>query len=484
MTPTKFYIDGIWVSPNSSNLLDVVNPANEAVITAIAMADEVDVDRAVAAAAKALPSFSRTSPKERRELLVRVLHAYTARLDQMAEVISHEIGAPITLSQEAQASCGVAHIEAMIAVLDEFEFEKSLGSTQILYEPVGVCGLITPWNWPINQIACKVLPALAAGCTMVLKPSELSPLNALLWTEILDDAGVPPGVFNLINGDGAVAGAALTRHPKVDMLSFTGSTRAGIEIAKAGAETVKRVHQELGGKSANILLADVDFDSAVRLGVQSCFMNSGQTCDAPTRMLVPANRLEEVAEIAAGEASRCVVGCPSDQSTTHGPVISHAQWEKIQSLIQSGLAEGATLIAGGLGKPEGLSKGYFVRPTVFVNVTPDMRLAREEVFGPVLVIMGYSDEDEAVRIANDSPYGLAGYIQSSNIDNARRLARQLRAGGIHLNYPEMDFFAPFGGFKQSGNGRECGAWGLHDFLEIKAITGFRPATSGAEESPC
>ncbi|AEG48159.1 Aldehyde Dehydrogenase [Sphingobium chlorophenolicum L-1] len=477
MTPKDFYIGGTWVSAQSAKRLDVFNPATELPITSIAMASEADVDRAVSAAAAAYPEYSRSSREERRALLCRILAAYTARLDEMAEVISQEVGAPILLSQEAQAACGIAHIEAMIAVLDGFAFERPQGTTQILYEPVGVCGLITPWNWPINQIACKVLPALAAGCTMVLKPSELSPLNALLWAEIMHDAGVPPGVFNLINGDGIVAGASLSRHPLVDMVSFTGSTRAGIEIAKAGAETVKRVHQELGGKSANILLPDADFDSAVRKGVQSCFMNSGQTCDAPTRMLVPSERMDEVAAIAAHEASLCVVGDPSDQTTTLGPVISQGQWEKIQDLIQSGLAEGATLVAGGRGKPEGLAKGHFVRPTIFSNVTPEMRVAREEIFGPVLVIMGYADEAEAIRIANDSPYGLAGYVQSGDIEKARRIARQLRAGGIHLNYPDMDFSAPFGGYKQSGNGRECGVWGLHDFLEIKAITGFRPVDS-------
>ena len=472
MHSLKFYIDGTWVEPSGGERLAVINPATEGVIAEIALASAADVDRAVEAAARAFPAFSKTSAADRLALLRHILDIYGSRAAEMAEIISREVGAPLSLAHEAQAAAGFAHLEANIAALEHFAFDRPQGDTRIALEPVGVCGLITPWNWPVNQIAAKVLPALAAGCTMVLKPSEIAPLNALLWAEVMDAAGVPPGVFNLVNGDGAVAGAALSRHPLVDMVSFTGSTRAGIAIARAGADGVKRVHQELGGKSANIITPEADLESAVRTGVQLCFLNSGQSCDAPTRMLVPAGLHARAAEIAAEEARAHIVGDPAVEETTTGPVISELQWRRIQDMIATGIAEGATLVAGGEGRPEGLDLGYYVRPTVFADVRPDMRVAREEIFGPVLAIIPYQSEEEAIAIANDSIYGLAAYVQSADIEGARRIARQIRAGSVYLNYPEIDFMAPFGGYKQSGNGREFGAWGLHEFLEIKAIVGY------------
>jgi aldehyde dehydrogenase (NAD+) len=471
MQMDRFFIDGRWVDPISGRRLEVVNPATEVAIGEIALASAADVDRAVAAAVRAFPSYSRSFPSERLALIEDILSVYLRRQDEVAEAISAEVGAPVALAHEGQAAAGVAHLEATIRALKQFEFQRRQSTTRIVYEPVGVCALITPWNWPINQIACKVLPALAAGCTMVLKPSELAPINAILWTEILAEAGVPEGVFNLINGDGPVAGAALSAHEDVDMVSFTGSTRAGVAIAKAGADSVKRVHQELGGKSANILLPGVNFEAAVRTGVQYCFLNSGQSCDAPTRMLVPRERQAEVEAIARDEAAAVVIGNPASEDTTMGPVISEVQWTRIQSMIEEGVSEGAILIAGGLGRPAGCERGHFVRPTIFGSVEPDMKIAREEVFGPVLAIIPYDDIDDAIRIANDSPYGLAAYVQGTDLSEARRVASEIRAGCVYLNYAEMDPNAPFGGFKQSGNGREFGIWGLHDFLEVKAIMG-------------
>jgi len=450
----------------------VINPANEQVIGQIMMGNRDDVNKAVAAAKKAFDSFSQTTVKERLDLIDAILAAYGKRSAEIAETISNEMGAPMWLSKAAQAARGMAHLGKIREVLASYEFERAQGSTMIRKEPVGVCALITPWNWPINQIACKVAPAIAAGCTMVLKPSEVAPLNAALWAEILDDAGVPAGVFNLVNGDGPTVGEALSSHPDIDMVSFTGSTRAGTQVAIAAAPTVKRVCQELGGKSANIILDDADFEKSVAHGVQSCFMNSGQSCNAPTRMLVPAKRHDEVVQIARAAAEQVKVGDPTAGDTTIGPVVSEVQFNKIQGLIEKAIEEGAELVTGGPGKPDGLNAGYYVKPTIFANVTNDMTIAREEVFGPVLSILKYDSEEEAIAIANDTVYGLSGYVQSGDVEHARRVASQLRTGNVHLNGAGPDLGAPFGGYKQSGNGREWGEYGFEDFLETKAVLGY------------
>ena len=471
MKTSQFYIGGKWVAPSSQNRIAVINPATEEPVAEIAAGTSVDVDRAVAAAVAAFPSYSRTSKQERIELLEAVLAAYLKRTDDLANAVTMEMGSPLAFSHTAQVWAGEAHLEAHIAALKAFEFEKSLGRSSVVYEPVGVCGLITPWNWPMNQVLCKVAPALAAGCTMVLKPSEVSPLSALIFAEIMHAAGVPAGVFNLVNGDGINVGDALSRHVNVDMMSFTGSTRAGILVAKAAADTVKRVAQELGGKSPNIILDDADLEAAVTGGVNACFANSGQSCDAPTRMLVPRSLHAAAIEIAAAAAKAHVTGNPLDEKTTLGPVVNRTQFEKIQKLIQTGIDEGATIVAGGAGRPNGLNRGFYVKPTIFADVTPDMTVAREEIFGPVLSIMPYETEADAIRIGNDTPYGLAGYIQSSSLERARKMAAEIRAGTINLGYPDWDLTAPFGGFKQSGNGREYSSWGMHDFLEAKAIIG-------------
>ncbi|HWK47555.1 MAG TPA: aldehyde dehydrogenase family protein [Stellaceae bacterium] len=470
----QFYIDGAWVDPLTPARLDVIDPSTEEAFATIAMGGAADVDRAVAAAKAAFPAFARTSRVERVALLRRVIDAFKAQYDEIARTLSREMGAPLGFAHDEQAATGVAHLEKMVEVLEQFEFESLRGSTLIAYEPIGVCGLITPWNWPINQIVCKVGPALAAGCTMVLKPSEVAPLNAIRFAEVLHEAGVPKGVFNLVNGDGPTVGEALSRHPDVDMVSFTGSTRAGILVAKAGAETVKRVHQELGGKSANILLPDVDLRQAVTKGIRGCFSNSGQSCSAPTRMYVHASQIDEAIGIARTVAERYKVGPADAEDTVLGPVVSRVQYDKIQRLIESGLAEGAELVAGGPGRPDGLDRGYYVRPTIFARVRPDMTIAREEIFGPVLSILIYETEAEVIELANDTVYGLAAYVQSSDIENARRVAREMRAGNVHLNYPGWDTAAPFGGYKQSGNGREYGAFGLAEFLETKAVLGYAP----------
>ncbi len=470
MDPLKFYINGDWVKPSGTQTIDVINPATEEVCQTIAAGNAQDVDRAVAAARRAFASYSQTTKAERVALLKRILEVYLSRLDEMAAAISDEMGAPLIMAKDSQAYCGSAHIEATIKALEEMEFEQPRGQTVVVREAIGVCGLITPWNWPMNQIASKVAPALAAGCTMVLKPSELAPTNALLFAQILHDAGVPAGVFNLVNGDGPSVGAPLSAHPDVDMMSFTGSTRAGIMVAKASADTVKRVSQELGGKSANIILDDADFNVAVAKGVQGCFSNTGQSCNAPTRMLVPQDRHDEALAIAAKTADTIVTGAPRDPTTDLGPVVSKAQFDKIQGLIETAIAEGNTVVAGGMGRPAGLNRGYYIRPTIFGGVERDNTIAIEEVFGPVLAIMPYKDEADAIEIANDSVYGLAGYIQSSNMDRAQKVARQIRAGQIKINHPAWDTFAPFGGYKQSGNGREYADFGIHDFLEVKAIT--------------
>ena len=471
----KFYIDGAWVDPVTPAFFDVIDPSTEEAFTQIAVGSAADVDRAVAAAKAAFPSYAQTSREDRLALLERVLKAYKARYEDVAQALSREMGAPITLARNAQAAIGVGHLTQMIATLREYQFDEMRGGTLITKEAIGVCGLITPWNWPINQIVCKVAPALAAGCTMVLKPSEIAPLNAIIWAEALHEAGVPKGVFNLVNGDGPTVGAAMSAHPDIDMMSFTGSTRAGILVAKAAADTVKRVSQELGGKSANILLPDVDFRTAVTKGVAGVFNNSGQSCNAPTRMFVPKDRSEEVNAIARDAASTFTIGDPRDEANKLGPVVSRVQYDKIQDLIQSGIDQGARVLIGGAGRPEHLNRGYYIRPTVFADVTPDMRIAREEIFGPVLSILTYHDEEEVIAMANDTVYGLAAYVQSGDLGHARRVAARMRAGNVHINYPAWDSAAPFGGYKQSGNGREYADFGLEEFLETKAVIGYAAA---------
>ena len=467
-----FYIDGKWVRPSNARDFVVIDPAKEAPVATISLGSTDDVDRAVVAAKSAFSSYAETTKEQRLALLRRIIDVYQQRGDQMAETISMEMGAPLSLSRKAQAPAGLAHLSEAARVLEHFKFEELNGSTLMRKEPIGVCGLITPWNWPMNQIACKVGPALAAGCTMVLKPSELAPLSAYLFAQILDEAGLPPGVFNLVNGDGPTVGAAIASHPDVAMISFTGSTSAGVAVANAAAPTVKRVTQELGGKSANIILDDSDLGKAVKDGVQACFRNTGQSCNAPTRMLIPQARMAEAVAIAKQEAESTKVGDPRQEDTTLGPVVSSAQFEKVQRLIAKGIEEGATLVAGGNGRPEGFNKGYFVRPTVFADVRNAMTIAREEIFGPVLCIIPYADEDDAVRIANDSPYGLAGFVTSGDLERARRVAKKIRAGNVHINGARVDFKACFGGYKQSGNGREWGEAGLEEFLELKAVFGY------------
>jgi aldehyde dehydrogenase (NAD+) len=471
----QFYIDGKWVDPVSPQTLEVMNPSNEEAMGLISLGSKADVDKAVAAARRAFESFSRTTKDERLALLQRITDAYQKRYAELVEVISREMGAPLGLSKAAQAATGVAHLMQTMKILKDFNFESVRGTTAIVYEPAGVCGLITPWNWPVNQVMCKVAPALAAGCTMVLKPSELSPFSAMLIADALHEAGVPPGVFNLVNGDGPTVGQAIASHPGVDMVSFTGSTRGGVAVAKAAADTVKRVTQELGGKSANIILEDADLQKAVAGGVLNCFSNSGQSCNAPSRMFVPKGMQDQAIAIAKATAEKVKVGDPFAEGTNLGPVVSEAQFNKIQGLIKKGIDEGATLVTGGLGRPEGLNRGYYVRPTVFANVRNDMTIAREEIFGPVLSILPYNTEAEAITMANDTVYGLSGYVQSGSIDHARKVASRLRTGNVHLNGAGPDFNAPFGGYKQSGNGREWGDFGLHDFLEVKAVLGYQAA---------
>ena len=467
----QFYIDGRWVDPIEAHEFKVINPATEEVAGVISMGGAADVARAVAAARRAFEGYSRTTAPERRALLERILARYKAHYDEIATAISDEMGAPMKLARESQAAVGVGHLTAMIDVLQHFKFEEQHGVARLLLEPVGVCALITPWNWPINQIAAKVVPALAAGCTMVLKPSEFSPFSAIIWAQVLHEAGVPAGVFNLINGAGPTVGAALATHPDVDMVSFTGSTRAGTEVARGAAATVKRVHQELGGKSPNVLLDDVDFERAVKASVLHVFQNSGQSCNAPTRMLVPAAKLAAVEAIAKKVAEAVVVGDPKAEGTAVGPVVSKIQFDRIEGFIAQGIAEGAKVVIGGTGRPAGLTKGYFVKPTIFSNVTNDMVVAREEIFGPVLCILPYASEEAAIRIANDTPYGLAAYVWSKDPARARHIGARIRAGQVILNGARGDMNTPFGGFKRSGNGREWGEHGLRDFLEIKAMLG-------------
>ncbi|CAN5390900.1 aldehyde dehydrogenase family protein [soil metagenome] len=468
----QFFIDGQWVTPTQQRGFALIDPATESPIGTLAFGNAADVDRAVKAARRAFESFSQWTVEDRVALLRRILAIYQRRQDEFAEAMRVEMGSPITFSKTAQAVRVPAHLNTLIEVMDRFEFESQRGTTRTRLEPVGVCGLITPWNWPVNQIIVKVGPALAAGCTMVLKPSEYSALSALMFAEVLDEAGVPAGVFNLVNGDGPVVGAAIAAHPGIDMVSFTGSTLAGVQVAKSAAETVKRVAQELGGKSANILLDDVDLEAAVTRGVAACFVNSGQSCSIPTRMLVPRHLMDDAIGIARRAAASYRVGDTTDESVQLGPLVNQRQFERVQSLIQSGIDEGAQLVIGGTGRPDGLPTGWFVRPTVFANVATDMTIAREEIFGPVLSMMAYDDEDEAVEIANGTEYGLAAYVQSGDLERARAIARRLQAGGVHLNYPPADFGAAFGGYKRSGNGREWGEAGLREYLETKSIVGY------------
>ncbi|MFZ5669491.1 MAG: aldehyde dehydrogenase family protein [Pseudomonadota bacterium] len=471
---TKFYIDGKWVEPTGVKTLEVINPATEEVCGRISLGTAEHVDQAVKAARRAFETFSQTTVEERIDLLQRILAEYQKRYGDMADAITEEMGAPASLAQRAQAAMGLAHTNTAIEVLKSFRFVEDRGPTRLVKEPIGVCGLITPWNWPVNQIACKVAPALAVGCTMVLKPSEVAPFSGYVWTEILHAAGVPAGVFNLVNGDGPTVGAALSSHPDVDMMSFTGSTRAGIEVARNAAATVKRVAQELGGKSPNIILDDADFPAAVTGGVRSVMMNSGQSCNAPTRMLVPGKRMDEVIQIAKAAAESTTVGDPKGNAQM-GPVVSEIQFNKIQKLIQAGIDEGATLVTGGVGRPEGLDKGYYVKPTIFANVTNDMTIAKEEIFGPVVSILGYDSVDEAVEVGNDTEYGLAAYVSGKDQAKIREVASKLRAGQVSINGGGGDLMAPFGGYKMSGNGREWGDYGFHEFLEVKAMLGFNPA---------
>jgi aldehyde dehydrogenase (NAD+) len=468
----QFYIDGQWVNPTNANDFNVINPASEEPIATISLGTAADVDKAVTAANGAFESYSETTLGTRLLLLRRITEVYQSRADEMAETISLEMGAPISLARKAQVPAGLAHLLEIVRVAEHFHFEELKGTTLMRREPVGVCGLITPWNWPMNQIACKVAPALAAGCTMVLKPSEIAPLSAYLFSQILHEAGVPAGVFNMVNGDGPTVGAAIASHSDVAMVSFTGSTRAGIAVAAAAAPTIKRVTQELGGKSANIILEDADLENTVKEGVQACFRNTGQSCDAPTRMLIPRSKIAEAVKVAKQTAEKTTFDAPSTEGSHLGPLAGKAQFDKVQILINAGIKEGATLVAGGPGRPEGISKGYFVRPTVFTDVRNDMTIAREEIFGPVLCIMPYENEADAVRIANDTPYGLSGYVTSSDLERARRVAKRIRSGNVHINGARLDFAGCFGGYKQSGNGREWGEAGLEEFLELKAIFGY------------
>ena len=470
----KFYIEGQWVDPVELRRLDVENPVTEKVCGTIALGGSQDVDRAVAAARRAFTAWSGSAREERLDLLQALMAEYQKRSGDLAEAVTEEMGAPPALAAGPQVQMGVGHLVTAIDVLKNFVFEQPHGSTLVRKEPIGVCGLITPWNWPLNQIACKVFPALAAGCTMVLKPSEIAPFSGQIFTEIMHAAGVPAGVYNMVYGDGPGVGAALSSHPGIDMMSFTGSTRAGIEVARNAAPTVKRVTQELGGKSPNIVLDDDAFAQSVAGGVMAMMLNSGQSCNAPSRMLVPRARMDEAVAVARTTAESVKVGDAADPASI-GPVASRVQFDKIQRLIQTGVDEGAEIVAGGLGRPEGLDVGYYVRPTVFAGVSNTMTIAREEIFGPVLCILGYDDVEQAVQIGNDTEYGLYGYVTGADLDQARAVARQIRAGTISINHA-IDISAPFGGYKQSGNGREWGEFGFHEFLETKGIVGY---TKGA-----
>ena len=469
---TKFYIDGQWVDPiGELKLLDVINPATEKAAGQVALGSSADVDAAVAAARRAFDSWSQSTVADRIALLQAIIAEYQNRFADLAAAVTEEMGAPAGLSQAAQVPIGLAHLMTAAASLETFSFSEDRGSSRIVKEPIGVCGFITPWNWPLNQVMCKVAPAIATGCTMVLKPSEVAPFSAAIVAEIFDVAGVPAGVFNLVNGDGPGVGSALSAHPDIDLISFTGSTRAGIEVAKNAAPTVKRVAQELGGKSPNILLDDASLTANVAAGVAAMMVNSGQSCNAPSRMLVPANRIDEVTAAITEAAAGITVGDPTS-SVKLGPVVSEPQFTKIQGLIERAIADGANPVVGGAGRPEGLETGYYVQPTVFTNVTNDMEIARTEVFGPVLVVIGYDSVDEAIKIGNDTEYGLAGYVSGEDLDEVRRIGSKLRAGSITLNSATIDPSAPFGGYKKSGNGREWSDYAFNEFLEVKSLLGF------------
>ena len=466
----KFYINGQWVDPLVSNDLAIENPATEESIATISLGAAADVNAAIAAAKAAFPSYSQISVDERIALMENLLKIYMDRYEEMAVAISMEMGAPISFASAAQADTGRGHISAAIDALKQFEFERQVGNTRIVKEPIGVCGFITPWNWPINQISCKVAPALATGCTMVLKPSEIAPISGYLFSEMMDQAGFPAGVYNMVNGDGPDVGAVIASHADIDMVSFTGSTRAGILVAKAASETVKRVAQELGGKSPNIIFADADLDKAVSAGVTSMMGNTGQSCNAPSRMLVQSSVYQQAVEIAKQAAAQVAVDDPMKEGWHIGPLSSRVQFDKVQGLIEKGIEEGAELVIGGTGKPDGLDTGYFVKPTIFAGVNNQMTIAQEEIFGPVLTMIPFDTEAQAIEIANDTPYGLAAYFSTSDDERAKRVAGQLRAGMVSLNSASQGYTAPFGGYKQSGNGREWGEYGFDDFLEIKGIT--------------
>ncbi|WP_426031054.1 aldehyde dehydrogenase family protein [Cypionkella sp. TWP1-2-1b2] len=468
---TKFYINGAWVQPNSAARMGVENPATEEIVAEVALGNQADIDNAIAAARAAFDAYTVWPVQKRIDLVKRILEVYNSRYEDFAQAMSTEMGAPIEWARGAQVWAGQVHIEATIKAAEEMAWEYSRGTTRIVHEGIGVCALITPWNWPMNQIACKVAPALIAGCTMVLKPSEIAPLSGVLFAEVCHEAGVPAGVFNLVNGTGPEVGARMSSHPEVDMVSFTGSTRAGTAVAAAAAPTVKRVAQELGGKSANIILPNADLAAAVAAGVNAIMSNTGQSCDAPTRMFVQRDQQAAALAVAKTTAEALIPGDPTLETTTMGPLISKTQYEKVQRLIQAGIDEGATLVTGGLGRPAGLNRGWFVQPTIFGDVQNDMTISKEEIFGPVLAILPYDTIDDAVRMANDTVYGLAAYV-AGPVEDAKPVARRLRAGTINLNYPDWDTSAPFGGYKQSGNGREYADWGIHDFCEIKGIVGY------------
>ncbi len=472
----KFFINGEWVKPNSDFTTEVINPSNEEVICEISLGNQLDLDNAVKAAKLAFNKYSNFSKEDKLMMMDRIILSYKKRMNDLSKAVTLEMGAPKNLSEKAQVPSGLGHFIQTKKVLENFNFEREINSSIVRKEPIGVCGLITPWNWPLNQIACKIAPALAAGCTMILKPSEEAPLSAIIMAEIMQDADLPKGVFNLINGTGPELGTLISKHPDIDMMSFTGSTKAGISVATNSADTIKRVTQELGGKSANIILEDADFSKAVAKGIFHCMNNTGQSCNAPTRMLIPEDKMEEAIRISKETVEKLNVGDPEDENTSLGPVVNKAQFIKILDYINKGIEEGATLVAGGKNFPENLDKGFFIKPTIFANVTTDMIISREEIFGPVLSIIAYKTEEDAINIANDSNYGLSGYISSNNIDKAKKIASKIRTGMIHVNYAPVDQALPFGGYKMSGNGREWGEYGIEDFLETKAIIGIhKPA---------
>ncbi|MES2146105.1 MAG: aldehyde dehydrogenase family protein [Pseudomonadota bacterium] len=470
----KFYINGKWVDPVSKTRMGVENPATEEIVCEVALGGQADADAAIMAARAAFGAWTVRPVKDRIAIMKRVLEVYNERYEDFAQVMSTEMGAPIKFARDAQAWAGQVHMEATIKAAEEMVWEYNRGTTRIIYEGIGVCALITPWNWPMNQIACKVAPALIAGCTMVLKPSEIAPLSGTLFAQVCHDAGVPPGVFNLVNGTGPEVGARMSVHPEVDMVSFTGSTRAGTQIAAVAAATAKRVAQEMGGKSPNIILPTANIAEAVAAGVNAVMANTGQSCDAPTRMLVPRDRQAEALAVAKQTAEAIRIGDPRDEATGMGPLVSKLQFDKVQRLIQAGIDEGATLVTGGMGRPVGVNRGWFVRPTVFGDVVNSMTISKEEIFGPVLAIQPYDSIDDAIAQGNDTVYGLAAYV-SGPVEDARPVARRLRAGTVNLNYPDWDTSAPFGGYKQSGNGREYADWGIHDFCEVKGIVGYGEA---------